>query len=60
LTRRDALLVGIFLSLSHALIEDTLLFAAIGADLVVILGVRLLFSVIVTWLLVGLLPREKL
>ena len=60
LTRRDALLVGIFLSLSHALIEDTLLFAAIGANLAVILGVRLLFSVIVTLLLIGFLPRENL
>ena len=59
LTRRDALLVGIFLSLSHALVEDTLLFAAIGANLAVILGVRLLFSVLVTLLLIGLLPRQR-
>jgi hypothetical protein len=59
LTRRDALLVGIFLSLSHALIEDTLLFAAIGANLAVILPVRILFSVLVTLALIGLLPRER-
>ena len=59
LNRRDALLVGIFLSLSHALIEDTLLFAAIGADLLVILPGRILFSVLVTLLLIGLLRLNR-
>jgi hypothetical protein len=45
LNRRDALLVGIFLSLSHALVEDTLLFVAIGADWLVVLMARVLFTV---------------
>jgi hypothetical protein len=45
LNRRDALLVGIFLSLSHALIEDTLLFVAVGADWVVVLLARIFFTV---------------
>jgi hypothetical protein len=45
LNRRDALLVGIFLSLSHALVEDTLLFVAVGADWVVVLLARILFTV---------------
>jgi hypothetical protein len=56
LNRRDALLVGIFLSLSHALIEDTLLFVAIGADWVVVLLVRIFFTVAFMLILRFLIP----
>lgn len=47
LDRRDALFIAVFLSLCHALIEDTLIFAAVGADLFVILFVRILFAILV-------------
>lgn len=56
LNQRDALLVGFFLSLSHALVEDTLLFAAVGADLFVILLGRIAFSIALTLLLVAAGP----
>jgi hypothetical protein len=51
LNRRDALVVGIFLSLSHALVEDTLIFVAIGADWVVVLMARVLFTVVIMLIL---------
>ena len=60
LNKRDALLIGVFLSLCHALIEDTLLFAAIGADLLIILFARVGFAVVVLLILRWLLPRESL
>lgn len=59
LNRRDALLVGIFLSLSHALIEDTLLFVAIGADWVVVLMARILFTVVFILILRFFIPLDS-
>jgi hypothetical protein len=58
LNKRDALLIGVFLSLCHALIEDTLIFAAIGANLIIILFARIGFAVVVLLLLRWLLPLQ--
>lgn len=58
LNKRDALLIGVFLSLCHALIEDTLIFASIGANLMIILFARIGFAVVVLLILRRLLPRE--
>ena len=58
LNRRDALLVGIFLSLSHALVEDTLLFVAVGADWLVVLGARILFTVVFMLILLFFIPLD--
>jgi hypothetical protein len=58
LNRRDALLVGIFLSLSHALIEDTLIFVAIGANWVVILLARILFTMVIMLVLRFFIPLD--
>jgi hypothetical protein len=57
LNKRDAFLIGVFLSLCHALIEDTLIFAAIGADLIIILFARTGLAVLVLLLLRWILPR---
>ncbi|MBI4763408.1 MAG: hypothetical protein HY787_02225 [Deltaproteobacteria bacterium] len=56
LNKRDALLIGVFLSLCHALIEDTLIFASIGADLMIILFARIGFAVVILLILRWLLP----
>lgn len=47
---RDLFLVNLFLSSCHAVIEDTALFFAIGADPWIILGGRFLLAVILTYL----------
>lgn len=50
LSWRDMFLVNIFLSACHAIIEDTALFLAVGANpLVIVLG-RLIMAVIITYL----------
>lgn len=50
ITWRDLFLVNIFLSVCHAVIEDTALFLAVGANPVVILGGRFLLAVLITFL----------
>ena len=56
--RRDAVLVLCFLGLLHAVIEDTLLIAALGADLVAILWARVAFSIAVVAVLARCLPAR--
>lgn len=58
LNKGDALLIGVFLSLGQALVEDPLIFAAIGANLIVILSTRICFAGAVHFLLRWLLPRQ--
>lgn len=48
MTKKDVLLVSVFLLICHALIEDTLLFVKIGANGFVIAGVRLIVAIITT------------
>ncbi len=60
LSKRDLYLISLFLVINHSAIEDTLLFAAIGANGWVVLGFRFVTSVLITWA-VGrfLMPAEK-
>ena len=48
LSWRDLFLINIFLVLCHSVVEDTLLFIAVGADGFIILVTRLILAVIVT------------
>ena len=48
LKKRDLLLVGIFLSISHAIVEDTLLFVAVGANGAVLFTTRFLLALLIT------------
>jgi len=50
LSWKDMFLVNVFLSVCHALIEDTALFLALGADPLVIIGGRLILAVAITYL----------
>lgn len=49
LSKRDLYLVSLFLVINHSVIEDTLLFVAIGAKGWVVLTFRFVASVLVTW-----------
>lgn len=49
--KKDVLLSICFLSLAHSLIEDTLLILLLGADVVAILWVRIIFAIIIIALL---------
>jgi hypothetical protein len=57
--KKDVLLSISFLSLSHSLIEDTLLVLLLGADVIAILWVRIIFSVIVVSLLAKYLAVKE-
>jgi hypothetical protein len=61
LTARDMLLINVFLGLNHAIFEDTVIFAAIGANPWWLLTTRLLLAILITYL-VGrwLVSREKI
>ena len=46
---REAFLILLFLSVCHALIEDTLIFVIIGADGLIIIAARLILAFILTY-----------
>jgi len=48
MNKKDVFLVCTFLALAHAIIEDTMLFAAFGANIIVIFGFRTIIAIIVT------------
>jgi len=51
LPKRDLVLVLVFLSVCHSVIEDSLIFAALGADLWILVGCRFLLAALVTFAL---------
>ena len=59
LTYRDIYLINLFLVICHSLIEDTFLFAAIGARWLPILIVRIFMAVIICWVVARLMPMDK-
>jgi hypothetical protein len=52
LSKKDAFLSLCLMGLSHSLIEDTLLMVAIGANLIGILGARIIFAIVVMFILI--------
>ncbi len=46
LTKRDMTIIGIFMAVCHGLIEDTLIFAAIGAKWWVLVVIRVIFGIL--------------
>ncbi len=51
LPRRDLFLMGLFLATCHAVVEDTLVFGAIGGNMTAILGIRTVLAFALTALL---------
>ena len=58
LSRHDIFYIGTFLMICHAIIEDTLLFVIFGADLTLVIGVRVLMALVISWLFL-ILYRAK-
>ncbi len=48
LKKRDLLLIGIFLSICHSVVEDTFILAVFGANPLVLLPTRLFLAVVIT------------
>lgn len=53
------LIMAVFLAICHAVIEDTLLFVAIGGQGFVILGTRLVLAIIITYLYSRVVSGKK-
>ncbi|SHJ10692.1 Nucleoside recognition [Geosporobacter subterraneus DSM 17957] len=51
LTKKDTSLIGVFLIACHAVIEDTLVFVAVGANGWLLLGTRTLMAIVVTFVI---------
>lgn len=51
LDRKQVFLIGAFLSVCHAIVEDTLLFVALGGNGLIIVGVRILMALLVVFAL---------
>lgn len=49
LSRSDLKIMAIFLVICHAVIEDTLLFAAMGGNALIMLGVRVVLAIVLTY-----------
>lgn len=63
-TRKEARVIGTFIALAHALIEDTILFWTLGAPALLLLGPRVLLAYIMAYVVHklgggGLSPRER-
>jgi len=56
---REAFLILLFLSVCHALIEDTLIFVVIGANGLIIVAARLLLAFILTYVAYKMRLFEK-
>ncbi|NQZ29713.1 MAG: hypothetical protein HRU06_00480 [Oceanospirillaceae bacterium] len=59
ISKKDVLLSVCFLSIAHSLIEDTLLVLLLGADVVAVLWMRVLFALLVVALISRLLLRKS-
>jgi hypothetical protein len=49
LSLKDSNAVNLHLAISHSMLEDTLLFVALGINFGIIVGTRILFAIIVVW-----------
>lgn len=58
LSKRDLILIGVFLSISHAVVEDTFIYSAFGANPAVLLLTRTGMAVIITRLAAFLIDRR--
>lgn len=59
-SKRDLFLVAVFMSLCHALIEDTLLMVPLGAKMVGIFWARIIFAVIFTLAFNRIMPKDNI
>ncbi len=57
LGKYDIFYIGTFLMICHAIIEDTLLFAIFGADVVMVIAIRSIVAVLIAWGALSLYKR---
>ena len=59
ISKREAFLILLFLSICHAIIEDTLIFVVIGAEGLILVAIRFFLAILFTWVVyrAGLLKK---
>lgn len=57
-TRKEARVIGTFMAIAHALIEDTLIFWVLGAPLLLLLGPRIILAYIMSYIVHKLTPER--
>ncbi len=59
ISKRDLALLGIFLAMNHSIIEDNLIFTALGANLMILLVSRFILAVLATRVFAYLMDRKE-
>ncbi len=59
LTKKEILLITIFLSVCHALVEDTMIFVVLGANGIILVLGRLAIGIVITLFANKILPEDK-
>jgi succinate dehydrogenase/fumarate reductase cytochrome b subunit len=54
LSKKEILFIGTFLMICHSVIEDTALFAIFGASIWILISIRLILAIIISYLVVKL------
>lgn len=57
--KRDIFYIGTFLMICHAIIEDTLLFVIFGADFTLVVVIRTISAIIISYILLLLYERKE-
>lgn len=60
LTPKDMFLISVFLIVCHAIIEDTLIFVAVGANGYILSGLRIIAATVITLLLSKRIKTEQI
>ena len=60
ISKEDIFYIGTFLMICHAIIEDTLLFVIFGADFTMVVVIRTLGAIVISWALLQLYKKRIL
>ncbi|HCX61557.1 nucleoside recognition domain-containing protein [Sedimentibacter sp.] len=56
--KRSIFLITMFLSVCHALIEDSMIFAGVGANIAALLGARFISAILITFILSKFIKKD--
>lgn len=58
--KRSVFLITMFLSMCHAIIEDSIIFGAAGANIIILLATRIIAAVSITFILSRVIKKDEL
>lgn len=60
ISKEDIFYIGTFLMICHAIIEDTLLFVIFGADFTMVVGIRTIAAIIISYILLKIYQKRNI